>query len=47
VDALTDREGKEANTIAEKEEMFRGESLPLNDGDQYYEQPPAGQVYNA
>jgi hypothetical protein len=35
VEALTDREGKQANTIAEKEEMLRGESFPVNDGDQY------------
>jgi len=28
VEALTDREGKQANTIAEKEEMLRGESFP-------------------
>jgi len=44
VDALTDRDGKQANTIAEIEEMLRGESFPLNDGDQYYEPPPAGQA---
>ena len=45
VEALTDREGKQANTIAEKEEMLTGESFPLNDGDQYYELPPAGQTH--
>ena len=45
MEALTDREGKQANTIAEKEEMLRGESFPLNDGDQYYELPPAGQAH--
>ena len=45
MEALTDREGKQANTIAEKEEMLRGESFPRNDGDQYYELPPAGQAH--
>jgi len=45
VEALTDRQAKQANTIAEKEEMLRGESFPLNDGDQYHELPPAGQAH--
>jgi len=45
MEVLTDREGKQANTIAEKEEMLSGESFPLNDGDQYYEQHPAGQAH--
>jgi hypothetical protein len=45
VEVLTDREGKQAITIAEKEEMFRGESFPLNDGDQYYKLPPASQAH--
>jgi len=45
VETLTDREGKQANTIAEKKEMLRGESFPLNDGDQYYELPPASQAH--
>ena len=45
MDALTDIEGKQANAIAKKEEMLRGESFPLNDGDQYYELPPAGQAH--
>jgi len=31
VEALTDRERKQANTIAEKETMFKGESFPMND----------------
>jgi len=44
VEASTHREGKQANTVAEKEEMLRGESFPLHDGDQYYELPPAGQA---
>jgi hypothetical protein len=34
VEALKDRDRKEANTIAEKEKMLRGESFPLNEGDQ-------------
>jgi hypothetical protein len=42
VEAVTDREGKQANTAIEKEEMLRLESFPLNDDDQYYELPPAG-----
>jgi hypothetical protein len=41
--ASTGREGKQANTMAEKEKMLRGESIPRNDGDQYYEQPTVGQ----
>jgi hypothetical protein len=45
VEALTDREGKQANTIAEKEKMLGGESFTLNDGDQYSELPPAGQSH--
>ena len=31
--------------MAEKEKMLRGESFPMNDGDQYYELPPAGQAH--
>ena len=45
MEVLTDIEGKQANTIAKKEEMLRGESFPLNDGDQYYKLPPAGQAH--
>jgi len=44
VEALTDREGTQANTMAGKEKMLRGESFPVNDGDQYYELPPATQA---
>jgi hypothetical protein len=44
VEALTDRERKQANTIAEKEKMLRGESFPLSDRDKYYELPPAGRA---
>jgi len=42
VEALTDKEGKQANTATDKEEMLRRESFPQNDDDQYYELPPAG-----
>jgi len=42
VEALTDREGKQANTAMEEEEMLRPESLPPNDDDQWYELPPVG-----
>jgi len=42
VEALTDREGKQANTALEKEEILRRESFLANDDDQYYELPPAG-----
>ena len=45
MEVLTDREGNHTYTIAEKEEMLRGESFPVNDGDQYYEVPPAGQAH--
>jgi len=42
VEALTDREGKQANTATEEEEMLRRQSFPQNDDDQYYELPPVG-----
>ena len=45
VEALTDREGKQANTSQEKEEMLRRESFPPNDDDQYYEPLPAGSAH--
>ena len=45
VEAFTIREGKQANTMAEKEIMLRGGFFPLNDGDQYYELPPAGHAH--
>jgi len=45
VEALTYREGKRANTSLEKEGMLRHESFPPNDGDQYYEPPPAGSAH--
>jgi len=37
VEALTDRDGMQANTSLEKEEMLRRKSFPPNDGDQYYD----------
>lgn len=45
MEALMDREGKQANTTIEKEEMLRQESFPLNDDNQYYELPPASSAY--
>ena len=45
MEVLTDREGMQANTIAEKETMLRGESFPPDNGDQYYELPPAGPAH--
>jgi len=42
LEALTDRDGKQANTSLEKQEMLRHESFPPNDGNLYYELPPAG-----
>jgi len=41
VEALTDTQGQQANTLLEKEEMLRRESFPPNDDDQYYHPPPA------
>jgi hypothetical protein len=43
VEALSDREGNQANTNAEKEEMLRGESFHRNDRDQYNKLPPVCQ----
>jgi len=45
VEAQTDREGKQANTLLEKEEMLRLESVPPNNDDEYYERPPAGSAH--
>ena len=45
VEALTERECMQANTSFEKEEMLRPETCAPNDGDQYYELPPAGSAY--
>jgi len=45
VEALTNREGKQASTATEKEETVWHECfLPHND-DQYYELPPAGSAH--
>jgi hypothetical protein len=41
VQALTDRDGKQAITSLEKETMLRHKSFPPNDGNQYYELPLA------
>jgi hypothetical protein len=45
VAALTDREGKQAKTSSEKEEMLRHEYFLPNDGNLYYELPPAGSAH--
>jgi len=45
VEALTDRDGKQANTAMDREEKLRRESFPPNDNDQYYELPRAGRTY--
>jgi hypothetical protein len=45
LEALTDRHGKQSNTALEKEEMLSHESFPPNNGDQYYELPPAGSAH--
>jgi len=42
VEALTNRDGKQANTSLEKEKMLRHKYFPLNDGNEYYKLPPAG-----
>ena len=42
VEALTDREGKQANTSVEKEDMLRHKTFPPDDSDKYYGLPPAG-----
>ena len=44
-EASTDREGKQANTLVEKEEMLRCESFHPNDSDQYDELPPCKDAY--
>jgi len=45
VEALTDRDDKQANTSLEKEEMLRHKSFPPIDGDQYYELPRAASAH--
>jgi len=42
---LTDRDGLQANTIAEKEETLKRVSCPPNEYNQYFELPPAGQAH--
>jgi len=42
---LMEREGKQANTATEKEEMLRRESFPPNDNNQYYNLPPTGSAH--
>jgi hypothetical protein len=44
VEALTDRDRKQAYTIVEKEEMLRRDSFPPNEYDQYCKLPPAGEA---
>jgi len=44
VEAVTDRQGMQANTATEKQEMLRRESFQQYDDDQYYELPPAGRA---
>jgi hypothetical protein len=45
MEALTDRDGKQANTIAQKQEILRRESFPPNEYDQYFKLLPAGQAH--
>ena len=45
VEASTARDGKQAHTSLEKEEMLRHESFPPNDGNQYNKLPPAGSAH--
>jgi len=46
-EALTDRDGRQANTITEKEETLRRESFPSNEHDQYFELLPAGEAHQS
>jgi hypothetical protein len=45
MEGLTDREGQQANTSWEKEEMLMYKSFLPNDGDHYYQLPPAGRAH--
>jgi hypothetical protein len=45
VEVVTDRDGEEANSSLEKEEMLRHESFPTNNSDQYYELPTAAKAH--
>jgi len=47
VEALTNRDGKPANMIAEKEVRLKQESFPTNLYDQYFVLPPAGQAHQS
>jgi len=47
VEALTDRNGKQANTVTEKEEILSRDSFPPNEHDHYFELPPVGQVHQS
>jgi len=47
MEALTDRDGKQVNTIAEKEEMLRRESFPPSEYDKSFELPHAGQAHQS
>jgi len=45
VGALTDRDGKQADTSLAKKERLRHQSFALNDGDRYSKLPPAGSAH--
>jgi hypothetical protein len=45
LEAVTGREGNEANTSPEKEKMVRCESLAPNVDDQYYKLSPTPSTY--
>jgi len=47
VEAITDRDGKQAKTSLEEEEMRRHESCHPNDGDQYHKLPAAGSAHTS
>jgi hypothetical protein len=47
VEAKTASDSKQANTSLKKEEMLRHKSFPPKNGDQYYEQSPAGSAHTA
>jgi hypothetical protein len=45
VQVLMDKEGKQANTATEKEEMVRHKAFPPTNNNLYYELPPAGSAH--
>jgi len=47
VEALTDRDGQQANTITKMDEMLQRESFPPNDYDQFFELSLAGQEHQS